>query len=225
MGSAMMAALKANEFEVGGVERGEKLIESDCYILAMKPQDFVEFDTGEKLVISIMAGVSIKRIQGKCGTKKIVRAMPNLPLKVGKALTGWIASDEVSEDEKQFAKKIFESFGEEIELDNEDKVNAITALSGSGPAYFYLLTEFIKKAAVEMGFCQEDAEKIAKRTIVGSAELLEKSGLSAEELRKKITSKGGTTEAAIKYLEENGIEETVKGAITAAQKRAEELNN
>ena len=76
-----------------------------------------------------------------------------------------------------------------------------------------------------MGFCQEDAEKIAKRTIVGSAELLEKSGLSAEELRKKITSKGGTTEAAIKYLEENGIEETVKGAITAAQKRAEELNN
>ncbi len=224
MGKAMMEALEARGFEVFGVERGEKLVESDCYILAMKPQDFIDFKIEDKLVISIMAGVSIEKIQKGSGTKRVVRAMPNLPLKVGKALTGWIASMEVSEEEKEFAKTIFESFGEQIEVENEDKINSITALSGSGPAYFYLLAELMKNAAIGIGFRQEEADKIAKNTLIGAAELLDKSEFSLSDLRGKITSKGGTTEAAIKYLEENGLEDLVKNAINKAENRAKELN-
>jgi len=224
MGGAMMEALKSKGFDVVGVERGEALLESDCYVLAMKPQDFVELDVSGKLVISIITGISIQKIKDTLKVSKVVRAMPNLPLKVGKALTGWVASEEVNGEEKRFAKEIFKSFGEEIELDSEEKINAITALSGSGPAYFYFLAEAVEKAALACGFSKLEATKIAITTLVGSGALLDKNEFCLSDLRKKITSKGGTTEAAIKYMEDNGMEKIVKGAICAAKKRAEELN-
>jgi pyrroline-5-carboxylate reductase len=157
--------------------------------------------------------------------KKVVRVMPNLALKEKSALCGWIANSEVTGDEKSFMKELLKMFGEEVEVKNEEAINMITALSGSGPAYFYYLTECLAQKALKYGFGQEDAQKIARTTFLGAAKLLEASRENVSELRHKITSKGGTTEAAIKKLEEKDFEKIFYEALNAAKIRAEELNN
>lgn len=236
MGKAIFDSLTLNkEFSVIGCDRGDdinsKIEKSDIFIIAVKPQDFDELskeitaDLSHKLAISIMAGVGIKRMQNTLKMEEIVRVMPNLPLKVGKALSGWFCSKEVAKDEKEIVKKILCSFGEEIEVLEEEKIDAITALSGSGPAYFFYLTELMAEAAKEYGFSEEEAEKIAKNTFFGSAVIAEKSNDSIKTLREKVTSKGGTTEAALKHLIENKFDKTFKEAIRAAYNRAKELNS
>lgn len=234
MGNAMLKILKTNpEFEVFGFDKDsdvKELIEkSDIIIFAIKPQDFEEaaenLDIHDKLIISIMAGISVEKIKEKLNCKKVARVMPNLPLKVGKSLSGWFCDSAIEQNEKEIIKNVLQSFGEEIEVDQEDKMNSITALSGSGPAYFFYLCELIKKSAEKYGFSKEEAEKIALNTFFGSASLLENEKVSAEEMRGKITSKGGTTNAAISHLEENGFEQIFAEAIEKAFFRAKELNN
>ncbi|MDD3861902.1 MAG: pyrroline-5-carboxylate reductase [Candidatus Gracilibacteria bacterium] len=235
MGNAMFGILSMSDnFEVRGCDRNDALSQNlewcDACIIAVKPQDFdelaatIKVDISQKLIISIMAGVSIDRIRDKINAKKVVRVMPNLPLRVQKALSGWIANENVSKEEKQKIKLLLGEFGAEVEVDQESKINMITALSGSGPAYFFKLTETLANAAKKYGFSDKEARKIAEGTFLGAAELLKQADETAENLRKKVTSKGGTTEAAFKSMDSNNIEEIFLEGIESARKRAEELN-
>lgn len=235
MGKSIFDILKKAGFEVSGCDHEDNvttcLKSCDAFVIAIKPQDFsklgeeLKIDLSEKLAISIMAGVSIGKIKKILGMKKVARVMPNLPLKVGKAFSGWTCSKEVSAVDKIFVKKILGCLGEEVYITAEDKINMITALSGSGPAYFFKLTELIQKNAEKFGFAKKDAEKIARQTFIGAAKLLEESGETAGALKEKVTSKGGTTEAALKMMNQAGLDKTVGDGIKAAYKRAKELNN
>lgn len=234
MGSAIYKRLeKFGGFELSGYDKGDDVntgaAEADILVIAVKPQSAVELfqsiktDLSNKLVISIMAGVSVARLAELSGTKKIVMSMPNLGVQVGKGVVGWVATGEVSDGEKETAQKIFSSMGLEIELEDENKINEITALSGSGPAYYFYLTELLAAKAIEFGFDKDMAEKIAVVTLAGSAELLADGDKTAGEWRGAVTSKGGTTEAALKYLENNKFDEIFGEAINEAKKRSEEL--
>lgn len=234
MGQAVFDLLKRKNFNVSGFDK-TKIVNggrknAQIFIIAVKPQDFEELAENlgslakNILIISIMAGISIKKITSELGTKNVVRVMPNLPLKVGKAFLGWIAGKSVGRQDKSFASKILGSLGEEVEMKNESQIDAVTALSGSGPAYFYFLTELIEKAALKYGFDKENAEKIAKSTFLGSAFLMDACGFSAKDLRAKVTSKKGTTEAAINTLLKKNFDKIFLSAVDAAYKRAKQLN-
>lgn len=218
--------------EVVGCDKDDDLEEGlkdcDAFVLAVKPQIFgevaeaINVDLSGKLAISIMAGVSIERIKEALKMESVVRVMPNLPLKVRKAMCGWICSDAVNEEQKAAVAEILQLFGEEIEVDDEAKIDEITALSGSGPAYFYFLTELLEEAAKKYGFSDEEAAKIANSTFVGAASLIGEE--DAKTLRERVTSKGGTTEAAINHLRSTDFGAAFHEAIEKARQRAEELN-
>ncbi|MBI4235179.1 pyrroline-5-carboxylate reductase [Candidatus Peregrinibacteria bacterium] len=207
----------------------EKLKDCGIFILAVKPQSFVELaakiniDLSDKLAISIMAGVSIASLQEKLKMKKVVRTLPNLALKIGKSFTPWVAADVLSLAERIFVKDLLRAFGDEMEVKGEDDIVAVGAMSGCGPAYFAYIAEQIKKSAISHGFSSEEAEKIANVTFVGSAEFLENEGISPEELRAKVASKGGSTEAAFRVMEGGGLGEIFLEGIEAAIKRTKEL--
>lgn len=235
MGKSMFNLLKKSGYcSVFGADKGDNLNEilkkCDTFIVAVKPQDFgdlcksIEIDLKGKLVISIMAGMSIAKISKGLKTKNIVRVMPNLALKVGLSVSGWMAGKNVSKKDKEFVKKLLAIFGTQIEVNKEEKINQITALSGSGPAYFYYLAEIIETKAKDFGFKDMDARKLAEATLIGSAELMKSEGVPPSELKKKVTSKGGTTESALKYMQKNKLDKTVKKAIDAACKRAKDLS-
>jgi len=236
MGNAMFGILSmSDKFKVSGCEKtdpiNQYLEECDACIVAVKPQDFevlcesISIDLSDKLVISIMAGVSIGRIEKCLKAKKIVRVMPNLPLRIQKSLSGWIANKNVTDNDKDFVRQVLSEFGAEVEVDKEEKINMITALSGSGPAYFFRLTEILAIAAKKYGFNEEEARKISENTFLGAAELLKSSKESATGLREKVTSKGGTTEAALRSMDSNSVEKIVLEGIEAARRRADELNS
>lgn len=234
MGSAIARSLESLDINITTCEindnPNEKLANADAFIIAVKPQSFnelassINIDLSEKLAISIMAGVSIENIQEELSIKKVVRSMPNLGIQIGKGVVGWIASEEVGISEKDFVKKMFQAMGTEVELEKEEMIDAITAISGSGPAYFFYLCQLLQKKAEEFGFNSEDARKIAQETFVGSATLLESGDKTAREWRKSVTSKGGTTQAALEYMMENGFEEIFKNAIEEAKEKSEKLN-
>jgi pyrroline-5-carboxylate reductase len=178
----------------------------------------------DKLIISIMAGVSLAKLKEKTGSEKVVRAMPNLAVKSEKGLTGWIKSDAIENGDEAIVKTIFDSVGTQLEVEDESKLDEITALSGSGPAYFYYLTELLYDKAIEFGFDTEDARKISEQTFTGAASIFNHDSTSAKELKEAVTSKGGTTEAALRHLEENGFDKIFKDALEAAKNRSTELN-
>ena len=196
----------------------------DVVILAIKPQSFHNLldmpDMSDKLVISVMAGVNLKILQKQTKSKTIVRAMPNLGVKVGEGVIGWI----VNGGDKEKIKQILNYLGTEIEVEKEDMIDSITALSGSGPAYFYYLTELMAEKAEEMGFSKEQANMIAEQTFVGSAKLLSANGKNSGELRQAVASKGGTTEAALKILTKGKFKEIFFKAIKQAVKKSNELS-
>lgn len=233
MGSAVLSILAAN-FEVDGCRHtddvNEKLEDCEAFIIAVKPQGFdelvdsVKVDLSNKLAISIMAGVTLEKLVSKLGTEKVVRTIPNLALKVGRSLTPWIAAQALDSEEMNFVRDVLQAFGEELELKVEEDINTIGAISGCGPAYFAFLTEQCEKAAMKYGFTPEQSRKIAETTFLGSAELLKQEGWSAEELRARITSKGGSTNAAITHLEARQFDQIFLEGIEAAVKRTRELN-
>ena len=206
-------------------------VKSGTVLLAVKPQDFhtISEDFRKKisldcLIVSIMAGVQIRNIEKTLGGyKKIVRCMPNLALQVGEAMTGFFPTDAVSESELELVKKILSAGGESIKVKQEDDLDNVTALSGSGPAYVFYFIEAFCKAAHQFGFNDDEALKIAIQTFRGSVSFLEKSDLSCTELRKRVTSKGGTTEAAIKAFDEGNVFNSIIKGINDAQRRSVEL--
>ena len=209
---------------------GELVGEVEVIILAVKPQSLAELadelsgKCQDKLVISMLAGVTVEKLQSVLGAERVIRCMPNLPIKVGQGVTGWVASLAVGSEDKKLAQKIFSAFGYQIEVLEEEKLDSITALSGSGPAYYFYLCNILAKEAVKMGFTDAEARAIAENTFQGAAKLLEQGNLSSGEWVQVVASKGGTTEAALKSFTEDKFDEVVKRALERARERSKEFS-
>jgi len=202
----------------------------EVVVLAVKPQDIKAVLADLKgnlkpgqLILSIAAGVKLGSIRKGTGHPDIVRAMPNTPAQIGLGMSGWTATKEVSGEQKRKAKEILGAMGKEIYFNKEDDLNTVTAISGSGPAYLYLFAESIIAAASELGLKQDDAGELVLQTMLGAAQLMDKSDKAPAELRRDVTSKGGTTERAIKVFEKNDLAGIVRKAVKAAYRRAKEL--
>lgn len=215
----------------------------DIVILAVKPQHMDEVlqglastfpgtIKGVKLIISIAAGFPIKRIEGHLytpldedskGLLPVVRVMPNTPALVLAGMAGMSGNRYAKETDLSQARTILEAIGKVIEFDEED-LDAVTALSGSGPAYIFYVVESLVEAGAGLGLRPSRALKLTLETIKGSVRLLEETGEAAASLRKKVTSRGGTTEAAFRVLESHRVKEHLMEAVRAAAQRSEELS-
>ena len=198
-------------------------------VWAVKPQTFkdaaapVAAFTSNALHLSVAAGITTDSVAGWTGTQRIVRAMPNTPALVGKGMTGLFARPEVDAAGKALIEAVIGSTGELTWVDKEEHLDAVTAISGSGPAYVFLFLEAMTQAGVDMGLSAEQSYQLAVATFAGGAELAARSTESAEVLRQRVTSKGGTTYAAITHMQENQLPETFIAAMRKAEKRAQEL--
>jgi pyrroline-5-carboxylate reductase len=199
-------------------------------ILAVKPQVLAEVMTGlkgllkpDQLVISIIAGKSINTIKQGLSHSCIARSMPNTPAQIGEGITVWTTTPQVTSAQKKEAAAILGVMGEEIYTDDEKYLDMATAVSGSGPAYVFLFVESLAAAAVKLGFSPETAQKLALQTLLGAGHLLQKSGKSPQELRRMVTSPGGTTAEAIAAFEKGGFSQLVETAVTAAYEKAKKL--
>lgn len=202
----------------------------DVIFLAVKPQDL---DTvlselsrslkKETLLISIAAGKTTKFIESKLANRNpVVRVMPNTPAQIGKGVSAISPGASSTSDHLSLAKDLLSASGLVVEVP-EEKQDAVTALSGSGPAYFFNFIEAMIKAGVNLGLTEESATQLAIGTIAGSAAMLQESGLDAAALRKNVTSPNGTTAAALKVFSDRNLEKIVADAMAAAKKRAQEL--
>jgi pyrroline-5-carboxylate reductase len=199
-------------------------------ILAIKPQNLADVMTGIKgrlkptqLVLSIIAGARIQTISSGLAHNCIVRSMPNTPAQIGDGMTVWTATAEVTGQQKKSAGDILGAMGKQIYVDDEKYLDMATAVSGSGPAYLFFFAEAMIEAAVEIGLPRESAETMVLQTILGSAHLLEKSGKTPAELRRMVTSPGGTTAEAIARFEQGGFSGLVAKAINAAFEKSKKL--
>jgi pyrroline-5-carboxylate reductase len=201
----------------------------ETLVIAVKPQMFREAGpalrelAGSALVVSIMAGATIAAISEVCGGR-VVRAMPNTPAAIGRGITVAVAAGDVSAEQRDTADALLRATGSVEWIEEENLMDAVTALSGSGPAYVFLLAEEMARAGVAAGLPPELAMKLARETVAGSGELLHRSELDAATLRKNVTSPGGTTAAALDVLMgAEGFEPLLTKAIAAATKRSKEL--
>jgi pyrroline-5-carboxylate reductase len=199
-------------------------------VVALKPQMFREAGPGLKsfvgsstLVVSIMAGTTIAALQEVCGGS-VVRAMPNTPAAIGRGITVAVAANNVSAAQRAVADALLRATGSVEWVDDEDLMDAVTAVSGSGPAYIFLLAEELARAGVAAGLPAELATKLARETVAGSGELLHRSELTSATLRQNVTSPGGTTAAALEVLMgEDGMQQLMIRAVAAATRRSKEL--
>ncbi len=203
---------------------------ADLIILAVKPQDSAKlFQTlrpatdPQQVYLSIMAGVTIQTIQQGLGVEKVIRAMPNLPAQIGLGMTSYTASDAVTRIELVLVQNLLNTTGKAIYVDTEYAIDATTAISGSGPAYVLYFMQAMIEVAQEMGFNASQAELLVAQTFRGAVELQMKNDLSCEEWIKRVSSKGGTTEAAITAFKATSVFEDIKNGAKAALARAEEL--
>lgn len=205
------------------------------WIFAVKPQQmkqvlqqcqpFVQPDT---LIISVAAGITAKDIAFWLGQEsqpyqRVIRCMPNTPAFIGCGATGLLALEAVTAEEKQIAETIFKTIGKYIWVQSDEQIDAVTALSGSGPAYVFLFLEALIQGGVDLGLSKEQAKKLAFATLSGATELAALSPLPLHTLRANVTSEGGTTAAALAIFEEEGFTTIIKKAMGAAQARAAEL--
>jgi pyrroline-5-carboxylate reductase len=205
---------------------------ADVIIFAIKPQSFhaiarelaAYIQQHKPLILSIAAGIRESSIQTWLnGDIPIVRAMPNTPALIGCGATALYANRHVSEEQHDEAESILRSVGIVIWLEDENQMDAVTALSGSGPAYFFLMMEALQQSAEKLGLTQETARLLTLQTALGAARMAIESGKPLEELRQNVTSKGGTTEKAVSVLEDNQLRAIYHKALTAAKERSEEL--
>jgi pyrroline-5-carboxylate reductase len=199
-------------------------------VVALKPQTFREagamlkqFAGPSTLVVSIMAGTTIAVISEVCGGS-VVRAMPNTPAAIGRGITVAVAASNVSASQRAVADALLRATGSVEWVDDENLMDAVTAVSGSGPAYIFLLAEELARAGVEAGLPPELATRLARETVAGSGELLHRSELSSATLRQNVTSPGGTTAAALEVLMgPDGMQTLLTRAVAAATRRSKEL--
>jgi pyrroline-5-carboxylate reductase len=199
-------------------------------VLAVKPQTFGEAGPALRpligpstVVVSIMAGTTIAVLDAACGGN-IVRAMPNTPAAIGRGITVAVAAKGVNDQQRATADALLRATGAVEWIDDEALMDAVTAVSGSGPAYVFLLAEELARAGVAAGLPADLATRLARETVAGSGELLRRSDLDAATLRQNVTSPGGTTAAALSVLMgENGLKELMTHAVAAAAHRSKEL--
>jgi pyrroline-5-carboxylate reductase len=199
-------------------------------VVALKPQIFREagaplksFTGPSTLVVSIMAGTTIASVSEICGGS-VVRAMPNTPAAIGRGITVAVAASNVTAAQREVADALLRATGSVEWVENERLMDAVTAVSGSGPAYVFLLAEELARAGVEAGLPVELATRLARETVAGSGELLHRSELAPATLRQNVTSPGGTTAAALEVLMgPDGMQSLLTRAVAAATKRSREL--
>lgn len=205
---------------------------ADVLLLAVKPQVMQQvcatlrpvLPNSGTLIISIAAGIPLRSLESWLGNEQaIVRCMPNTPALVLEGATGLYANASTSPNQRTLAETILAAVGICRWLSSENDINAVTALSGSGPAYYFLMMEAMEQAAVALGLEPEMARALTIQTALGAAKLAASSDVAPDELRRRVTSPGGTTQAAIEQFEADGFRELVQRAISAAQKRSVEL--
>ncbi len=177
----------------------------------------------DQIVVSLMAGVTLDFIENATGLPKVVRAMPNLPAKVGKGVTAFTETKDVSKIEQITIRSLLDSTGVAIHVENETFINKSTAISGSGPAYVFYFMQSMFEAARKMGFSVNDSKVLISNTFEGAVQLFKDSSLSPEGWIDRVASKGGTTEAAIDSMKDNNVSAKIKEAAYAAFERAVEL--
>jgi len=206
----------------------ELVKKSDVLILAVKPQDvdtaIQDMASGleGKLLISICAGISTRNLQKRLGKVSVVRVMPNMPAQILQGISAISLGKYAARKDKTAAMSIFSCVGEVVEVE-ERLMDAVTAISGSGPAYFFYLVERLTEAAKKLGISHSLAQRLAVKTALGSAMLMNQSGQKPQDLRKRVTSKGGTTEAAFAVFRKKGLDKILSLAFKAAASRSKRL--
>jgi pyrroline-5-carboxylate reductase len=203
---------------------------SEIVVLAVKPQvmpavlaEIAPVLTADTLVVSIAAGIPTAQIEAAAATPvRVIRAMPNTPMLVGEGASALCKGAHATHEDLAAVRRLFESCSLVLEVE-EHLIHAVTALSGSGPAYLFYLAEMMARAGAEMGLSEADAGELTHKTLLGAARMLVETGEPAGELRRKVTSPGGTTEAAIASMERDAVADAVVRAIQAACARSREL--
>lgn len=223
----------AAKFNIEVLEDNQQAIkDADIIVLAVKPQSMQDtlqpiketLSQGKPLLISIAAGIQLSHLGKWAGEDlAIVRTMPNTPALIQSGATALCANQFTSDTQRDLAEAVMRSVGLALWLDDETLMDAVTALSGSGPAYYFLIMEVMENAATQLGLSQEHARLLTLQTAFGAAKMALESNHDTETLRKQVTSPGGTTEQALNVLMNGGIEDLFIDALKAAQKRSAEL--
>ncbi len=221
-----------SEYKVRTTSDNRELVQkSDILVIAVKPQsvkkilkNFADLVDGEKLIVSVAAGVPISLIEeildGKSEKKvPVVRTMPNTPALVQEGVTAICRSEHVTKTEMKIVHRIFEAIGQTVDVE-EGHIDAVTGLSGSGPAYIFMIIEALSDAGVKMGLSREVANILTVQTVLGSAKLARESGKHPGELKDMVTSPGGTTISGLHALEEGGLRTTLMNAVENATRRS-----
>ncbi len=203
---------------------------SNVVILAIKPQNLIEVMAElndrlkpSQLVLSIIAGARINTLCLGLNHSPIVRAMPNTPAQIGEGMSVWTATPEFTGQQREWAGSILGAMGREIYVDDEQYIDMATAISGSGPAYFFLMVESLVNAAMHIGLPGDMAHELVLQTLLGSGHFMQRSGKSPAELRRMVTSPGGTTAEALAQLEKGGFSDLIMQAVSAAYNKAKRL--
>ncbi|RYF21343.1 MAG: pyrroline-5-carboxylate reductase [Comamonadaceae bacterium] len=229
-GEARAALLQAHGI-TAMVKPGPELERASLVVWAVKPQTFREAAGDARIVtanavhLSVAAGIRSSSIAHWLGSERIVRAMPNTPALIGKGMTALFARPEVTAAERATIEQVIATTGEFLWVDDEKHLDAVTALSGSGPAYVFYFLQAMIQAGADMGLTREQAHKLAVGTFVGASELARASDEPPELLRQRVTSKGGTTHAAITSMEQDQVHLQFMRALHAAKHRARELGD
>ena len=225
--------LFTDELKIKAVtENADAARDAKVLLLSVKPYQMADVLAGigavlkpDTLVVSIAAGVrasSIEKHLGGSGKWRVVRSMPNTPMLVGEGMVAIARGTHATPGDLATARRVFEASADVIEV-SEDKIDAVTAVSGSGPAYFFYFVEQMIQSGIDMGLTPEQAHKLASKTALGAARMLLTSPDSPQELRRKVTTPNGTTHAAISRMEEGGLGDIIREAVRAAERRSKEL--
>ncbi|MEX5576132.1 pyrroline-5-carboxylate reductase [Pseudomonas lijiangensis] len=211
-------------------DNAEAIDGADVVLLAVKPQMMKAVCEAlrpslkpQQLIVSIAAGITCASMTQWLGESPIVRCMPNTPALLRQGVSGLYATDKVSAAQREQAEQLLSAVGIAVWLDEEKQLDAVTAVSGSGPAYFFLMIEAMTAAGVKLGLPEDVAKKLTLQTALGAALMATGSDVDAAELRRRVTSPAGTTEAAIKAFQAGGFEALVETALSAADNRSAEL--
>jgi len=206
--------------------------DADVIVLAVKPQDIGKVAAEIKgrlsvrqLVISIAAGVTLETLGTSLGHRRVVRSMPNMPAQIGKGMTVWMHGSNLSQAQVKIAREVLGSMGEEIMVTTEKYIDMATAISGSGPAYIFLIIESLTDAGVHIGLTRAMAEKLAIETTIGSAMTIREMRRHPAELRNMVTSPGGTTAEGLLHLESGGLRSMILKAVIAAYEKSKKLGS
>lgn len=231
---SLKKAEELKKLELGTVfgEPDDYVKDADLIILAVKPQDtnalfasIKPFIDDQQVVLSIMAGVKMATIGKALGVAKVVRAMPNLPAQIGTGMTVFTSSAEVTRIELVTVQNLLNSTGKTIYAENEDMIDAATAISGSGPAYVFYFMQSLIESGLSMGFSQSEAEMLTYQTFRGAVELFNKFEFNCEEWIQKVSSRGGTTEAAFNSFRSENLKPAFQAGVASALTRANELSD